>query len=73
MTRGYIDEPADLGRIVLATRLGHKLSQDALSAQLGISQRYLSELERGRTKLFDDKFIGVLNQLGIRLTVEVDE
>lgn len=71
--KGFVSEPADLGRIVSSIRNRHGLSQDDLAAKLGISQRYLSELERGRPKVFDKRFIDVLNKLGIHLTVEVDE
>lgn len=72
MAQGFIESPADLGRVVAAVRSRNNLSQDALAERLGVSQRYLSELERGRTKLFDDRFIAVLGQLGIRLMVETE-
>ncbi|WP_158507091.1 helix-turn-helix domain-containing protein [Subtercola sp. Z020] len=72
MAQGYIESPADLGRVVAAVRRENGLSQDALAERLGVSQRYLSELERGRAKVFDARFISVLGQLGIRLMVETE-
>jgi transcriptional regulator with XRE-family HTH domain len=71
MVQGFIDTPADLGRVVAEIRHAHGLSQDEMSSRLRVSQRYLSELERGKPKVFDERFIRVLNELGIRLTFDL--
>lgn len=67
-----IDSPADLGRLVRYTRESHKLSQRELAERIGISQRWLSELESGKGKQINDRYFEVLSALGIRLTASVD-
>lgn len=69
--RAIITNAEDLGRLVAGVRREHNMSQDALAALVGVSQRYLSELERGKPKVFDDKFIDLLAKLGIQLQAEV--
>lgn len=68
--RGIARTPQHLGEIVRTVRLKHGYTQDELAAQLGISQRYLSELERGKPKILDDKYLNVLARLGITLLYE---
>ncbi|WP_035782758.1 helix-turn-helix domain-containing protein [Arthrobacter sp. H14] len=59
---------ADLGLLIHAIRVRHGLSQADLAARLGISQRYLSELETGKPKVLNEKFFDVLRDLGIVLS-----
>lgn len=64
---------ADLGSLVRAQRERHGWSQDHLAAAIGVTQRYLSELETAkRPKVLDDKLIGTLSRMGIALLAEVD-
>lgn len=65
-----LGSPTDLGALVRVVRKQLGLSQMDLSAQLGVTQRWLSELETGRGKHFDERFFRVLNQLGIQLSAE---
>ncbi|MFM9877805.1 MAG: helix-turn-helix domain-containing protein [Rhodoglobus sp.] len=65
--KGIARRPQDLGEIVRTIRLAHKISQDDLAAQLGVTQRYLSELERGKPKILDDRYFTVLSRLGITI------
>ena len=64
---GQIRNTSDVGYVVKAIRNEHGLSQVELSASLGVTQRYLSELERGLPKILDDGYLAVLNKLGIQL------
>jgi transcriptional regulator with XRE-family HTH domain len=41
------------------------LSQDELAARLGVTQRWLSELETGKPKILDDRLFEVIARLGI--------
>ncbi|GAB3526466.1 helix-turn-helix domain-containing protein [Arthrobacter monumenti] len=59
---------ADLGLLIHAIRVRHGLSQADLAARLGVSQRYLSELETGKPKVLNEKFFDVLRDLGIVLS-----
>lgn len=68
--RGIARTPESLGEVARAVRLKHGLSQDTLAARLGVSQRYISELERGLPKILDERYFAVLHGLGITLTYE---
>lgn len=67
---GVAKNPRSLGEVAKAIRLKHGLSQDNLAAQLGVSQRYISELERGMPKILDERYFSVLSRLGITLMYE---
>ncbi len=68
--RGIATSARDIGRVVREIRLAHGISQSALAEQLGVSQRYLSEVERGLPKILDDRYISLLNAVGVTLAYE---
>lgn len=70
---GKISTPSDLGHAVQKIRTIHNLSQIELAEMIGVSQRYLSELERGRPKIFDERYLKVLSKLGIQLGFEAPD
>lgn len=59
---------ADLGLMVYGIRTSAGLSQVELARRLGVTQRYLSELETGKPKVLNDRLFQVLEQLGIELS-----
>lgn len=63
-----IGSPEDVGRLVRHVRERHGLSQQDLADRLGVSQRWLSELELGKGKQANARYFAVLAQLGIRLS-----
>lgn len=65
---GIIRKTSDLGLMVLAVRQRHGLSQVELAERLGVSQRYLSELETGKPKVLNARLLEVLSALGIELS-----
>lgn len=65
---GVMNSMKDLGLMVYAIRIRAGLSQASLAQTLGVSQRWLSELETGKPKVLNDKFFDVLSQLGIELS-----
>lgn len=65
---GVMKSVSDLGLMVYGVRQRTGLSQRDLAKRLGVSQRYLSELETGKPKVLNDQFFGVLEKLGIELT-----
>ena len=71
--RAQLDEPGDLGFLIRRIREKHELSQRQLAARLGVSQRYLFELETGRPKRIDEHYFSVLAALGITLIAEFDD
>ena len=66
------NSPKELGALIRAVRTTHGFSQVEAAEELGITQRYLSEIERGQPKIFDERFLRVLTSLGIRLQARVD-
>jgi HTH-type transcriptional regulator/antitoxin HipB len=68
--RALIERPEDLGRFVQRIRRDAQLTQRQLAEALGISQRYLSELEAGKPKRIDQGYFDVLRKLGIVLSAE---
>ena len=63
--------PADLGRLVRHIRESHGITQRDLAARLGVSQRWLSELETGEGKQINERYFAVLDSLGIHLRATV--
>lgn len=68
---GHINSTRDIGLVVRQERERHGMSQRTLAAKLGVSQRYLSELERGVSKIMDDKYINTLKLVGLHLRYEL--
>jgi transcriptional regulator with XRE-family HTH domain len=60
--------------MVHGVRTRHQLTQAELAVRLGLSQRYLSELETGKPKVLSAKLLSVLDLLGVELVFrEVEE
>ncbi len=59
---------SDLGLMVYGIRQRTGLSQRELAGRLGVSQRYVSELETGKPKVLNDQFFSVMEKLGIELS-----
>lgn len=68
-TRSIADRQWDLGAFVRERRKANGLSQQALSELAGVSQPFLSELERGKPTLRMDAVNRVLAVFGKRLGV----
>lgn len=71
--KALISSPQDMGRLVRHTRQRHGVTQRDLAQRLGVSQRWLSELEAGKGKQANERYFDVLELLGIRLVGEVDD
>ena len=71
--RALIETSVDLGRLVRRLREDNGFSQRELASRLGVSQRYLYELETGKPKTADDRYFRLLAALGIRLTAETPD
>lgn len=73
MTQANVTSPRDIGRLVRYVRLTHGLTQRELAARLGVTHRWLSELESGKGKQANERYFRVLTSLGIHLTAVIDE
>lgn len=73
MATGRLRSAEDLGRAVRHTRTAAGLTQVDLAARLGVSQRWLSELENGKPKILDHRLFDVITRLGLVVTWRSDE
>jgi HTH-type transcriptional regulator/antitoxin HipB len=62
----------DLGRFLTDLRTERGLTQAQLAEDLGISRRYVYEIESGKPSLYSDRLFATLRLLGARLTVEAE-
>ncbi|MBN2176080.1 MAG: helix-turn-helix domain-containing protein [Demequinaceae bacterium] len=70
--KGSIETPQALGRAIQQARALRGMSQRDLASQLGISQRWLWELEKGKPGIFTDRLFEVLRAVQAHLMVEID-
>ncbi|RFA07047.1 transcriptional regulator [Subtercola boreus] len=68
MTSTRLRAPADLGLALQQARLGRGLSQVALAAELGISQRSISEIESGKTTIYLRRLFDLMSATGVELS-----
>ena len=73
MAHGRLRSPEDLGRAVRQARRAASLTQVELASRLGVSQRWVSELETGRPKILDARLFDVIARLGIGITWSDDD
>ena len=66
----WVTRPADLGSFLRDRRLQRGLTQAELADELGISRRYVVEIEQGKPSLYTDRLFAVLRELDIVLKAE---
>ena len=71
--QAIVTSPSDIGRLVRHVRLAHGLTQRELAERLGVTHRWLSELESGKGKQANERYFQVITSLGINLTATIDE
>ena len=62
----------DLGQFLTELRAAQGLTQAQLADDLGISRRYVYEIESGKPSLYSDRLFATLRLLGARLTIEAE-
>lgn len=70
MAIATISDAQTFGQAVRTARKERGLSQRALAARCGCSQRFVSELERGKATAELGKALRVLSELGLTLMVQ---
>lgn len=68
-----IDNAADIGNVVRASRKAQKIRQDDAAGSIGVSENFLGKIERGSHTVQWGKLFQVLHGLGIQVTVDVPE
>ncbi|QWZ09686.1 helix-turn-helix domain-containing protein [Nocardioides panacis] len=69
VARSSVRSPAALGQELARLRYDHGLTQDALADALGVTRRYVYELESGKPNLWAVRLFEVLRELGAHLEV----
>lgn len=70
---GKVRDPATLGLILQQARLISGRSQREVAEELGISQRYVWEMEAGKPSLYTERLFSMMKSLGVELTATVPE
>jgi HTH-type transcriptional regulator/antitoxin HipB len=69
---GRVLSPKDLGRFLADLRAERGLTQAQLADELGVSRRYVYEIEAGKPSLYSDRLFATLRVLGARLVIEAE-
>ena len=67
---GLIMEKAVVVKKIIGYRIRHKLSQEQLAEEIGVTQQYISKIEEGKFSNLDT-IENVLEHIGYRLKLEV--
>jgi transcriptional regulator with XRE-family HTH domain len=68
-----IGSPEDLGLIIRSVRKHARVRRDDLAASVGVSQQFAFDVERGKPTIQFGRMLRILQELGIRLNVEVPD
>ncbi len=69
---GRITDAETMGLFLQQGRLARGLTQRDLAAQLGISQRWISEMEAGKPGILMDRLFAMLRATGVSITGEFE-
>ncbi len=72
MYTGKVTGPQSLGRILQQARMLSGKTQRQLAEELGISQRYVWEIEAGKPSLFTERLFAYMRATGVSLQATVE-
>jgi transcriptional regulator with XRE-family HTH domain len=61
-----------LGQIIQQSRLQRGFSQRELAKMIGVSQKWIWEMEQGKPGLLMDRLFAILNKTGVTMTAEIE-
>ena len=67
-----IKNPYTLGQIIQQSRMQQGFSQRELASMLGISQKWIWEMEQGKPGLLMDRLFIILEKTGVTLSAEFE-
>jgi HTH-type transcriptional regulator / antitoxin HipB len=70
--RGRVPNAETLGLMLQQGRLARGVSQRELAAELGLTQRWVSEMEAGKPGKLTERLFAMLEATGVRLYAELD-
>lgn len=62
-----------MGRMLQQGRLLRGITQRELAEKLGISQRYVYEIESGKPTIFAERLFQMMRATGVRFYAEIDD
>lgn len=71
--RYTIRTPEELGAVISDRRRDAGKSQRELASEVGLSQRYLSQIETGRSSAVTRHAFRLLRRMGATITISFDE
>ena len=71
--RGQVNAPEQLGDAIRQGREIQGWSQRELAARLGVTQKWLWELEQGKPGLLMERLFAALREVDVKLFVELDD
>ncbi len=73
MDRTPVRSAEALGQVLARLRYERGLTQEEMAESLGVTRRYVYELERGRPTLYARRLFEVLGELGVHVELVPDE
>lgn len=73
MRSARIVNPRAFGDFLRAARLARGLNQRELAEELGVSQRYIVEIERGKPTKAVDRLFQFMRETGVTLYLETND
>ncbi|MDR1118559.1 MAG: helix-turn-helix domain-containing protein [Bifidobacteriaceae bacterium] len=70
--RGHIRDPETLGRMLAEARHLRGLTQRDLARELGVSQRYIWEMEAGAPTIATTRLFAAMAATGMSLVAEIE-
>ena len=70
--RTEVRDAYTLGQVIQQSRLQQDFSQRELAARLGISQKWVWEMEQGKPGLIMDRLFAMLEKTGVVLLAEIE-
>ena len=67
-----IKDSYTLGQIIQQSRMIRGLSQRGLARELGISQKWVWEMEQGKPGILMDRLFSILEKTGVTLSAEIE-
>ena len=72
IVRAKVKNPFTLGQIIQQSRLQQGFSQRELAKMLGVSQKWVWEMEQGKPGMLMDRLFMVLEKTGVTLSAEFE-
>lgn len=73
MFTAIVRSPSDFGMVLQQARLAAGITQRDLAEQMGVSQKYVWEMESGKNVAAIERLLSAFTATGVKLIAEVPE